>query len=368
MLTSEQLLFAEAVQRFVDHEYGRGPARPRHEFDRARLRRLGALGCLSLAIPAALDGIGGPVEAMIAMENLGPGLPREPVLSSGIHAASLVAAAAPADRAIELLPRIASGDLIVAVAHQEEGARYDTSFLETRARQAGSDFVLSGTKILVDCAREADLLVVSARLEGAGDLGLFLVDPLASGVTATPRARVDGMPCGDVRLDACRVAARDRLDGCPAVEALGHAADLAEAAQVAEMVGLMDALIAITIEHLRTRKQFGVAIGSFQALQHRIADMWIECEETRSLALAAALACGGPAGARRRAVSVAKVRACDAARLVGAEAIQLHGGIGMTDELIVGHWYKRLLALRASLGDRGYHLQRVVDTGEERAP
>src|SRR5262249_33462914 len=133
---------------------------------------------------------------------------------------------------------------------------------------------------------------------------------------------------------------------------------------VAEMVGLMDALVVTTIEYVRTRKQFGVPIGSFQALQHRIADMWMACEETRSLAFAAALSCSGPAGERRWAVSVGKVRACDAARLVGAEAIQLHGGMGMTDELIVGHWYKRLLALQLSLGDRRHHLQRVVEPVE----
>ena len=146
----------------------------------------------------------------------------------------------------------------------------------------------------------------------------------------------------------------------PPREALAHAADLAEAAQVAEMVGLMAALVSTTIDYVRTRRQFGVAIGTFQALQHRIADMWMACEETRSLAFAAALACGGPADGRRRAVSLAKIRACDAAHLVGGEAIQLHGGIGMTDELIVSHWYRRLLALRASLGDRRHYLNRIV--------
>jgi alkylation response protein AidB-like acyl-CoA dehydrogenase len=228
--------------------------------------------------------------------------------------------------------------------------------------------MLSGAKILVACATAADLLVVSARDQTSGEVGLFLVDPQAPGVMVTPRARLDGLPCGDVLLVECRVEAADRLDAKSAGEALAYATDLAEAGQVAEMVGLMDALATTTIEYARVRKQFGIAIGTFQALQHRIADMWMACEETRSLSFAAALSCGGPAGERRRAVSLAKVRACDAAHLVGGEAIQLHGGMGMTDELIVGHWYKRLLALRASLGDRRHHLKRVVETREATTP
>ena len=128
------------------------------------------------------------------------------------------------------------------------------------------------------------------------------------------------------------------------------------------MTGVMDACIKGTIDYLRARRQFGAPIGAFQALQHRVADMWIACEETRSLAFAAAHACNGPAHERRRAVSMAKVRACDAAQLIGAETIQLHGGIGMTDELIVSHWYKRLLALRLSLGDRRHHVARLASS------
>jgi alkylation response protein AidB-like acyl-CoA dehydrogenase len=360
ILTDEQVLFADAVSRFVDQEYGRGPARPGHTLSRCRLRKLADLGCLSLAIPPDYDGLGGPVEAMIAMESLAPGLPREPVLASGIHAAALLAASAPPERAANLLPRLAAGDLVVAVAHQEEKARYDPDFVEAGARREGNRIVLSGRKSLVPCAPVADLLVVSARDEASGALGLYLVDPRTSGVTVTPRAALDGLSYGDVHLAGCAVSPGDALDAAPAPDALAHATDLAEAAQVAEMVGLMAALVSTTIDYVRTRRQFGVAIGTFQALQHRIADMWMACEETRSLAFAAALACGGPADGRGRAVALAKIRACDAAHLVGGESIQFHGGIGMTDELIVSHWYRRLLALRASLGDRRHYLNRIV--------
>ncbi|HEU0222638.1 MAG TPA: acyl-CoA dehydrogenase family protein [Paracoccaceae bacterium] len=360
LLTSEQALFAEAVERFVAREYGTGPGRPHHVFDRARLGRLAELGCLALAIPPELGGIGGAVEAMIALERLAPALPPEPVVASAIHAASALALAAPGALAADLLPQVAEGELVLALAHFEEPARYRLACVEARAEPAGSGFRLFGRKPLVAAATQADLFIVSAREAASGRLSLFLVDPRRPGLTVLPRGRLDNMPAGDVHLDGCELGAEDRLDAMPAEAALEAASDRAEAAQIAEMVGLMDALTRTTIDYVRTRRQFGTPIGSFQALQHRIADMWIAAEEARSLAFAAALAVEGPEAERARAVSMAKVRAIDAARLVGAEAIQLHGGIGMTDELIVSHWYKRLWALCASLGDRRHHLARLA--------
>ena len=208
---------------------------------------------------------------------------------------------------------------------------------------------------------EADLLVVSARIDG--EPALFLVDAKTEGILRTPLRRIDGLPAADIAFSGCVVPAASRLTGAPVVEALERAADLATAAQIAEMVGLMDALVAATIDYARTRKQFGVAIGSFQALQHRIADMWIACEETRSLAVAAALACAPDGSERERTVSAAMITACDAAQRVGSEAIQIHGGIGMTQEAKIGHYFKRLTMIENSFGDTDYHLRRVTDAG-----
>ncbi len=357
MLTDEQVQFAQILDRFVKQEYG-GRTGP-HGLDRGRLERLAELGSLSLAVPEEMGGFGGPVERMLVMQYLAPGLPAEPILASGIHAAGILAAALPGGAAAELLPGLMDGSLIVTVADQEEGSRYRTDLVETRARPDAGGWIVDGEKHLVAFAAEADVLIVSARDTQSMELGLYRIDSLASGLHVTARPGVDGLPRGDVRLAGCRAAAR--IADRDVADMLVAAADQAEAAQVAEMVGLMDALIRETISYLQTRRQFGTEIGRFQALQHRLADMWIHCEEVRSVALAAALSCDAAPDVRARTVSMAKMLACDAARLVANEAVQMHGGIGVTDELIVGHWFKRLLALRASLGDRRYHMSRLLD-------
>lgn len=358
LISSEQVLFADSVRRFAVQEYGMGPVPHRLRFDRARLMRLAEIGCLSLAIPEDLGGLGGPVEAMVALEALAPALPPEPVLASGIHAAALIAAAASEALAAEILPLIAEGSRIAVVAELEAEGRYDRRPRSTLARPEAGGFRLDGAKPLVAFGAEADYLVVSASM--IGETALFLLPADAPGLTRTPYATLDGIPAADIRLEGCLLPAGARLDRVRADAALAHAADVATAAQVAEMVGLMAAMIDATTEYARTRRQFGVPIGTFQALQHRIADMWIACEETRSLAAAAALACGEDVETRTRAVSSAMLLAIDAAHRVGSETIQIHGGIGMTDELMVSHWYRRLWALRQRLGDRNFHLQRLV--------
>ncbi len=363
LISSEQGIFGEAVKRFAAAEYGAGPAPHRQSFDRERLTRLGELGCLSLAIPEELGGFGGPLEAMVALSALAPSLPHEPVVASGIHAAALIAAASWPAVAERILPGLTEGRIVAAVADLEGFARYDRLHIATTARRTAQGYVLNGAKPMVPFGLEADLLIVSAMAEEG--VALFLVDAGAAGVTRTACRRIDDLPAADVVLSDCLIMPDARLDAGSPAEALAYAADVATAAQVAEMVGLMDALIAATIDYARTRRQFGVAIGSFQALQHRIADMWIACEETRSLAAAAALACSESGEVRARTVSAAMVTACDAAHRVGNEAIQIHGGIGMTDELIVSHWYRRLWALRQGLGDRRSHLLRLMGTADQ---
>jgi alkylation response protein AidB-like acyl-CoA dehydrogenase len=358
LISSEQEIFASSVRRFAEQEYGVGPAPHRLAFDRARLRRLGELGVLSLAIAEEMGGIGGPVEAMVALAALASALPPEPIVASAIHAAALIAETATAEVAGPLLQGISEGRIVATVADLEIGGRYDRAAIATTATVKDGFYVLDGLKPMVPFGTEADVLVVSATL--VGEPALFLVDPTSDGVVRTSWPRIDSMPAGDIEFSGCLVPAVSRLQNAPVLAALERAADLATAARIAEMVGLMDALTAATVDYARTRKQFGVAIGSFQALQHRIADMWIACEETRSLAAAAALACAPGETARTATVSAAMIVACDAAQRVGNEAIQIHGGIGMTDELIVSQWYRRLWALRQECGDRRWHLERLA--------
>ncbi len=358
LISSEQEIFADSVRRFAEQEYGFGPAPHRLAFDRARLRRLGELGVLSLAMPEEMGGFGGPVEAMVALAALAPALPSEPIVASSIHAAALIAETATAEVAASILQGIAEGRTVAGVADLEEPARYDRAAMTTTATARGGFFRLDGVKPMVPFGCEADVIVVSATVDG--EPALFLVDPTVDGVIRTSRPRLDALPAADIVFSGCALPPTSRMLNAPVVPALERAADLATAAQIAEMVGLMDALIAATVDYARTRKQFGVPIGSFQALQHRIADMWIACEETRSLAVAAALACASGEVGRARTVSAAMITACDAAHRVGNEAIQIHGGIGMTDELIVSHWYRRLWALRQERGDRRWHLERLA--------
>lgn len=356
LITSEQGMFAETVKRFAEQEYGFGPAPHHLAFDAGRLRRLGDMGCLSLAIPEDLGGFGGPVEAMVALSALAPALPPEPVVGSGIQAAALIAATAESATAERLLSEIAAGTLVATVADLEAAGRFDRRSPATSARAVEGGYVLNGAKSLVPAGDLAQVILVSAQL--GDEVALFLIEGDEPGLTRTPCRRLDGMPAADLAFHDLGLPATARLQAGAVAPALELAADLATAAQIAEMLGLMEALIAATVDYARTRKQFGTAIGSFQAIQHRIADMWIACEETRSVAAAAAYACAAESG-RARTVSAAMLVTCDAARKVGAEALQIHGGIGMTDELIVGHWYRRLWALGQELGDRHGHLARL---------
>jgi alkylation response protein AidB-like acyl-CoA dehydrogenase len=356
MVTEEQEMFGEAVRRFAANEYGTGPAPHRLAFDRARFRRLGELGCLSLGVPEHLGGLGGPVEAMVALAALGPALPLEPVVESGIHAASLIAIAAPEAQAGKLLAPIVAGERVAVLADLETEGRYDRGPRTTIATSSATGWRIDGAKPLVGFGAEADLVLVSALAPDGP--ALFLVEAGTPGLSRLPVRRVDGVPAADIRLDGVEVGPGDRLAPADPVAALLRAADLAAAAAIAEMSGIMDALTRTTIDYARARRQFGQPIGSFQALQHRIADMWMACEDVRSVAAAAARACA--AGEALATISQAMVVAIPAARRVSNEAIQIHGGIGMSDELIVGHWHRRILALGQAWGDRAFHVNRLT--------
>src|SRR5918993_1120662 len=276
LISSEQTLFGVSVRRFAEQEYGTKSAPHGLTFDRQRLIRLAEIGCLALATPEDHGGIGGPMEAMVAIEALAPFLSPEPVLASGIHAAALIAAAAPEPLAAEILPTIAEGSQVVTVADLEAVGRYDRQPRTTSARSEAEEFRLDGEKPLVPFGVEADSIVVSARLP-SGETALFLVPSDTPGLTRIPSPTIDGLPRADIQMAGCHVSASAWLDRGSADAALARAADIATAAQVAETVGLMSAMIVATIDYARTRRQFGTTIGSFQALQHRIADMWIAC-------------------------------------------------------------------------------------------
>jgi alkylation response protein AidB-like acyl-CoA dehydrogenase len=309
----------------------------------------------------------GPVAAMLALEALGRGLVLEPVAAVALVAASAIAQA-PAGVRANWAPRIASGAARVVLAYQERAARYKLDRVDTKAVAAGDAWTLSGTKSLVTIGDQADAFIVSARVSGAADdaagIALFLVERNASGVKTQGYALQDGSRAAEVTLAGA--PATLLVAAGPAFATLELAVDIGIAALAAEAVGAMDKLFELTVDYMNTRKQFGVAIGTFQALRHRLADMKMQLELARSMSYYATLKLGETPDVRRRAVAQAKVQLGNSARFVGQQAIQLHGGIGMTDEYIGSHYFKRLTTMEMQFGDTMHHIgevsARMLDT------
>jgi alkylation response protein AidB-like acyl-CoA dehydrogenase len=268
-----------------------------------------------------------------------------------------------------LVPKIAAGDLLLAFAHAERQSRYDLADVATTARHDGADYILDGVKSLVIHGDCADRLIVSARLAGVrrdrDGLGLFVVDAGAAGVSRRAYPTVDGLRAAEVTLSDVRVGP-DQVLGEPgkAFPLIAQVVDAAIAALAAEAVGAMAAMHELTVEYLKTRKQFGVPIGNFQVLQHRAAEMLIALEEARSMAFFATMMAEEPDPAeRRKAIAAAKVQIGRSGRFVGQQAIQLHGGIGMTMEYKVGHYFKRVTMIDAMFGDADHHLAELARLG-----
>ena len=358
--TDDQESLRDAVRRWVDKGFG---FERRHGIAKAGgatrevYRELAELGLAGLAVPEGHGGMGfGAVEAMVVCEELGRGLVNAPYAEAALMAPALLAAAPPALQAA-WLPRLASGEALVVPALHERAARYRLQHVGVHAVAAGESWTLTGVKTVVPAGDEADAFVVPARLRGAVDdasgIGLFLVARGAAQVRGFPTQ--DGARAAELMLTATP-AALITEDGLAALEA---AVDAGIAAQCAEGVGLMDKLVAITVEYMNTRKQFGVPIASFQALRHRIADVKMQLELGRSMSYYATLKLGEPAPQRRRAVSQARVQLGQSMRFVGQQCIQLHGGIACTDEYIASHYFKRLTMLEMSYGDTLHHLGEV---------
>jgi len=370
LYTEEQQMLADTVARFVQAEYGFEARRKRLEASRrqapgysdALWTQLAELGLFALNVPEAHGGIGaGPVETMIVMEALGRGLVLEPFLTTGVIAPRLIATHGSAAQKDRYLGAIATGGLRFALALLEPQSRFDLDEVATTADRADGGWALHGAKAVVLHGDSADRLIVSARTAAApAGITLLLVDARAAGVTMTGFPTLDGQRAAEVRFDGVHVDDADVLgdvnQGLPLAE---WAVDQGLAALAAESVGAMDKLTELTCEHLATRRQFGQAIGSFQALQHRAADMRIAVEQARALALmAAARVDSTDAKQRRAAASAAKAMAGRSGRFVGQQATQLHGGMGMTDELACGHYFKRLTAIDMTWGDSDHHVER----------
>jgi alkylation response protein AidB-like acyl-CoA dehydrogenase len=368
----EEQQLREAVQRWVERGYGferRTAIARAGGFSAEAWHEIAELGLLGLGTSEEDGGMAmGPVAAMLALEALGRGLVLEPVAAVALVAASVVAQAPAAVRA-DWAPRIASGEARVVLAYQERAARYRLNRVDTTAVAAGDAWMLTGSKSIVPIGDQADAFIVSARVSGAPDdadgIALFLVERSAPGVTTRGYALQDGSRAAEVMLADAPAALL--VAAGPAFAALELAVDTGIAALAAEAVGAMDKLFELTADYLNTRKQFGVPIGTFQALRHRMADMKMALELARSMSYYATLKLGEAPAVRRRAVAQAKVQLGQSARYLGQQAIQLHGGIGMTDEYIGSHYFKRLTTMEMQFGDTMHQLGEVSDRMGETA-
>jgi pimeloyl-CoA dehydrogenase small subunit len=326
--------------------------------------RFADLGLLGLPFAESDGGLGGgAVETSMVMEAFGRHLVLEPYLACIILGGGCLRYGASAEQRRRLVPGIIEGSSVLALAHVERGARFDLAHVATTAKRDGDGWRLDGAKHYVLHGQSADTLVVSARISGAErdphGLALFLVDSAAAGLERRGYVTQDGTLAADLRFSGVHVEGSDVIGGPgEALSLIERVVGDALAALCAEAVGAMARALEITVEYLKVRKQFGVPIGSFQALQHRAVDMLVMVEQARSMALYAAMMSGEPdTEERARALSAAKYLVGRAGRLVGEQALQLHGGIGMTEECQVGHYYRRLTMLELLFGDSHHHLQ-----------
>ena len=362
--SDDQEMLRDTVRRWVERGYDferRRAIVKSGGFAREAWQEIADLGILGLQVPEAQGGLGlGAVEAMVVLEELGRGLVLEPYGAVALVATSLLRAGH-APSATLWLQGIAEGKEIVVLAQEERRSRYRLSHVETKAASKGGTWQLTGTKTVVPAGNAASAFIVSARVSGGVDDGdgvaLFLVSKGEPGVELRAYPTQDGASAADLVLSGA--SAIELLGAGPALPALERAVDIGIAALCAEAVGAMDKLVAITVEYMNTRKQFGVAIASFQALRHRIADVKMQLELARSMSFFATLKLGEEPAARRRALAQAKLQLGTSMRFVGQQCIQLHGGIGVTDEYAASHYFKRLTVIEMSLGDTLFQLGEV---------
>ena len=354
--SDDQVQLGDAVRKWVDKGYTferRRAAEKAGGFDRAAWNELAELGLCGLYVPENDGGLGmGPVEGMVVMEELGRCIVLEP-LAQSLMAGGVLAGYSDAATKVAWLPKVASGEALVVLAYQERAARYALDVCEAKATQAPGGYVVNAAKSLVPAGDQADAFIVPAKINS--QLALFLVERQSAGVSTRGYNTQDGARGAEVHFKNAP-ATLITQDGLTALE---HAVDIGIAATCAEAVGVMDKTLAITAEYMNTRKQFGVVISSFQALRHRMADMKMQLELARSMSYYASLKLNAPTAERRAALARAKYQLGNSMRYVSQQAVQLHGGIGVTDEYIVSHYFRKLTQMEMTFGDTLHHLGEV---------
>ena len=364
--TEEQELLRSSIQRMLRDQYDFDSRRKivgsEEGWSRKQWEAFAELGLFAAPFSEAVGGLGGgPLSTMIIMQEFGRHLVVEPFVETIVLAGGLIEHVGSEEQKRALIPDIIAGTKIWALAWTEKGSRFDLATVATTARREGRDYVLTGEKTAVVAAPWADHLIVSARIAGhrrdRGGVSLFVVDRRAANLDLQSFKTIDGRRAAEVNLRDVRGQLLGKEgEGVAALEACR---DRAIGALCAEGVGAMAELNSATLEYSKTRKQFGVTLGTFQVPQHRMVDMFIELEQSISMTYMATIRLSEPdAVARAKAASGAKVQIGRACRFVGQNAIQLHGGMGMTDEMAIGHYFKRATMIETQLGDTDHHLAR----------
>jgi pimeloyl-CoA dehydrogenase small subunit len=373
-LSEEQSILKDSLDRLLADAYG-FEQRRRHMgepegWSPDMWRQFAEMGLMALPFAEADGGLGGSaVETMIVMEAMGRALVVEPYFSTVVVGGSFLRLGGNDDQRAELIPQVAEGALKLAFAHTERNARYDLVHVETTARSGGDGYLISGRKMVVLHGDSADRLIVSARTSGnARDedgISLFLVDRESEGVTVRGYRTQDGQRAADISFENVRVDASQMIGTEGAASPLiAQVVDISIAALSAEAVGVMERMQKETTEYLKVRKQFGVPIGAFQVLQHAAVDMFVAAEQARSMSyFATMMADSDDAAERSRAMHAAKVEIGRAGKLCGENAIQLHGGVGMTMEYAIGHYFKRMSMIDITFGDHEHHLAALAREG-----
>ena len=370
--TEEQALLRNSVSKFLadiyKFEFFKKNSRTEPGWSPSVWKQFAELGLMAAPLSEEHGGLGGgPLDTMIVMEEFGRSLVVEPYAQTVVVGGGFIGHGDESQKA-EWLPRIASGDTVIAFAFAEPQGRFNYADLTTTAKKQGSNYVLNGQKAVVLGGPMADTLIVTARTGGgqrdAKGVSVFLVDKKSKGVAARDYPTVDGLRASEITFENVDVPGSNAIgaidDGLELVE---QVTDAAIAAHASEAVGAMKVLLDATVEYSKTRKQFGVPIGKFQALQHRMVDMFMNYEQSASIALMVTLKLGESPVERKKAASAAKVQIGKAGRFIGQNAVQIHGGMGMTDELNVGHYFKRLTMLDTLYGNVDHHLKRYAQLG-----
>ena len=378
----EQTQIGDSLRRYLVKSYAlpdrMRATEARRGFDDEHWNAFADMGILALNVPEAHGGLasgdGNPVDTLVVMREMGRGLCVEPVWMSGVVCANLIALSGNEALQSALLPSLADGTAVFSLAALEPGGRFDFEHVTTRAERNADGYALTGKKAVVLHGGQADKLLVTARISEAGstntnsadNIAVFVVDRHAPGVHVLDYQTVDELRGADIALNCVTVAADAMLvDGANGSLVVARAVERANAALCAEALGIVEALTEATNEYLKTRKQFGVPIGKFQALQHRVADMLVSVEQVRAMAYyAAAKVTVIDRDERARAIAAARAAVAEASKFVSKNAVQLHGGMGVTDELIVSHYVKRLTMLNQTYGDYEHHLAAYAELME----